>query len=421
MPKDKLNSQNISGTFGVSEEKGQQFLDAFSNGALTSQTLAPAKSLTLPPPVTSTAGTGLQGMLETQATTFTEGLAAQTQQRASNTSSSFDALMSSIQDSQGQAQLQSKADKTLAPLESELQDINNQLLQEQEGLRRRLEALDKNPQGMETSALESEKRRVEQDSLRTQADLSVIQLAKQGKFDSAKAIADRAIQAQLEEQTKRTDMLRFIYSENKDLFTKSEQREFEVAQGDRERALNQEEYMLRSRFDQMIRESDPLYAAQLQKAYQEIEQGRIEQLGLDPKAQLKIQGRVAKSEVVIGKVNEALGQVGRSTSGFIGGVSRFVPGSNAYNLNRTLDTIKANLGFDELQAMRDASPTGGALGQVAVQELAMLQSTIASLDTGLDQQTLRNNLNQITEHYRNWLNTVGYDVAPDGTVIQIID
>ncbi len=42
--------------------------------------------------------------------------------------------------------------------------------------------------------------------------------------------------------------------------------------------------------------------------------------------------------------------------------------------------IKANIGFDRLQVMREESPTGGALGQVAVQELVALQATLGSLD-----------------------------------------
>ena len=53
---------------------------------------------------------------------------------------------------------------------------------------------------------------------------------------------------------------------------------------------------------------------------------------------------------------------------------------NARAIFNAVNTIKANIGFDALQKMREASPTGGALGQVAVQELEMLHSTIASLD-----------------------------------------
>lgn len=74
------------------------------------------------------------------------------------------------------------------------------------------------------------------------------------------------------------------------------------------------------------------------------------------------------------------------STGFIGGMTRDVPGTPAYNLSVAVNTIKANLGFEALQAMRDASPTGGALGQVAVQELDMLQSVVDGFDTAQTQE-----------------------------------
>src|SRR5690606_36603495 len=64
------------------------------------------------------------------------------------------------------------------------------------------------------------------------------------------------------------------------------------------------------------------------------------------------------------------------TTGFIGDALSETGSTGANNLRALLGTIKANAGFDRLQAMRDSSPTGGALGQVSERELAFLQSTI---------------------------------------------
>jgi hypothetical protein len=75
-------------------------------------------------------------------------------------------------------------------------------------------------------------------------------------------------------------------------------------------------------------------------------------------------------------------------------------------LSKRLTTIKANLGFDRLQQMRDASPTGGALGQVAVQELIALQSTIASLDQDQSPAQLKQALDKIETSYAKWRDTV---------------
>jgi len=72
-------------------------------------------------------------------------------------------------------------------------------------------------------------------------------------------------------------------------------------------------------------------------------------------------------------------------------------------LRDKLTTIKANIGFDKLQQMRAASPTGGALGQVAVQELVALQSSLGSLNQWSDPDVLKANLQKIKMHYKNFL------------------
>ncbi len=113
-----------------------------------------------------------------------------------------------------------------------------------------------------------------------------------------------------------------------------------------------------------------------------------------------------KAKLVTQKVDEALKETGFFSTGLTGEVLGMIPGTGAYDLDATLDTIKANLGFNELQAMRQASPTGGALGQVAVRELEMLQATIASLKKGQSQDKLRNGLEQVKTHYGNWKKAV---------------
>ena len=108
---------------------------------------------------------------------------------------------------------------------------------------------------------------------------------------------------------------------------------------------------------------------------------------------------------VITDVQAAQGLVTGTTTGVVGKGAAFVPGTTAYDLQQRLLTLKANLGFDRLQQMRDASPTGGALGQVAVQELQALQATVGSLELGQSKAELQKNLNKIENHYSNWIRT----------------
>jgi hypothetical protein len=125
-----------------------------------------------------------------------------------------------------------------------------------------------------------------------------------------------------------------------------------------------------------------------------------------PKAQLSVTSARNKAEVVSKKVDEALGKTGFFTTGLAGAGLSMIPGTPAYDLDKAIDTVKANIGFKELQEMRASSPTGGALGQIAVQEIDYLQAAIASLKQGQSEEALRNNLGAIKKHFEGWKNAV---------------
>jgi hypothetical protein len=119
------------------------------------------------------------------------------------------------------------------------------------------------------------------------------------------------------------------------------------------------------------------------------------------KAAAKKATQVAQAGAVRDTISQAKDLVGINTAG-VGSWLTSLPATDARNLAAKLDTIKANLGFDRLQQMRDQSPTGGALGAVAVQELVALQSTVASLDQAQSPGELRKALAKIDTHYENW-------------------
>lgn len=140
-------------------------------------------------------------------------------------------------------------------------------------------------------------------------------------------------------------------------------------------------------------------------------QGQItEQQTKAQEAQLKAQRSAdaiaARSTLVNETVTSALSLLGRGEAGFVGAKMAGVPGTKAYDLSRQIETIKANLGFDQLQEMRANSPTGGALGAVSDRELVSLQAAVASLDIGQSEQQLRANLQKIRGHYKRWSDAV---------------
>lgn len=96
--------------------------------------------------------------------------------------------------------------------------------------------------------------------------------------------------------------------------------------------------------------------------------------------------------VVNDAISRALPLIGNGWSTGFASYLSAIPGTEAQALKNNLATIKANIGFDKLQAMRDASPTGGALGQVSERELGFLQSVFGSLDQSQSSEELAYNI-----------------------------
>ena len=80
-------------------------------------------------------------------------------------------------------------------------------------------------------------------------------------------------------------------------------------------------------------------------------------------------------------------------------IGSVVPGTSAFDAAQLLDTIRGNIGFDRLQEMRAASPTGGALGQVSELELYLLNSSLGALTLSQTEEQLTHNLNRVLEAY----------------------
>ena len=148
----------------------------------------------------------------------------------------------------------------------------------------------------------------------------------------------------------------------------------------------------------------------------------------------RLETEIGRRQTVVDDLLEAKNAVGWQTSGFIGKNTSNIPGSPAYNLQARLQSIKARIGFGELQKMRFESPTGGALGQVAVQELEQLQNSIASLDLGQGEGQLKSEMDKLEARYtsameklqkavdaeKEWLASQGKGAAAGGRTKQVV-
>lgn len=117
------------------------------------------------------------------------------------------------------------------------------------------------------------------------------------------------------------------------------------------------------------------------------------------KVKMLADGVKQKAASMIGHLDRAEKMVGLDTTGPGGALARKIPGTDAFDLAKLIETVKANIGFMELQQMRQESPTGGALGQVAIRELDMLQATLGNLDTAQSPSEVRRVIKQVKDHF----------------------
>ncbi|HYF37442.1 MAG TPA: hypothetical protein VD994_19225, partial [Prosthecobacter sp.] len=93
----------------------------------------------------------------------------------------------------------------------------------------------------------------------------------------------------------------------------------------------------------------------------------------------------------------------------VGGLSdflAFLPESEARYFRGQLQTLKSSIAFNELTAMREASKTGGALGNVSNIELALLENALGSLDAAQSPQQFAEQLTKIENSIKRWQDAV---------------
>ena len=122
------------------------------------------------------------------------------------------------------------------------------------------------------------------------------------------------------------------------------------------------------------------------------------------------QSNQATASIVVQDGNRILEMIKknpRAVGPWVGDIGKYVPGTGARTIMQMLDTIKANTSFDKLQAMRAASPTGGALGQVSDSENRLLQATIGKLDVSLPRPVFEDNLKRVINQYNDTIHGPG--------------
>ena len=109
-------------------------------------------------------------------------------------------------------------------------------------------------------------------------------------------------------------------------------------------------------------------------------------------------------------------QIITTAAGPIGGFMAIIPfvgdATEAGQLNKLSESIKSNISIDRLQAMRESSPTGGALGAIPVQQQRYLMQLLGSLEITQMPQVLEDNMKRIYNIYNDAVH--GFGNGPNG-------
>lgn len=92
-----------------------------------------------------------------------------------------------------------------------------------------------------------------------------------------------------------------------------------------------------------------------------------------------------------------------SGEGVVGGIARTssakIPGTVANRITQFTESALSNVGLDTLQTMRENSPTGGALGQVPIQQQKRLEQVLGSLNIDQPPSVLEANIKRVINIY----------------------
>lgn len=237
---------------GKTQSVKNQYLTGFQNSGWTTQPTQPVDNnllkggtdLTMINPKPALGATGMNADIVTSSNLnidqYNKDLEAKATKTEAAKNTSLEDYVGGLTGQKTKTEITSdEYSKGVDLIKPELDKINADINAEVESTRQKLLKLEKNPNGLFGGALTDEMNRIETESLHRQASMAVKQMAIQGRYDSAKEIADRAVEIQFEKETNRIEALRVNYEDKKDLFTTAEQREFESKQSDRERELDQ--------------------------------------------------------------------------------------------------------------------------------------------------------------------------------------
>lgn len=228
--------------------------------------------------------------------------------------SSFDAFISNELNTKTPTQLQNEAEASVEfqGKKEAVTKLQNDLNAEQERVRREIEQIQSGAGTATTAQRNAAAQEAQRLSYRTQADISVPLLAAQGNLRDAQDFVDKAVKQDLEIQQKKSDVLKLAYDRNKELFDKTEQRQFEIMLSNRQNEIERDNFKYKAELQAQIDQRDPIYQLNRQIKQKELDKlNNPDPTGLSPDTLERIQKLPVGSQEKLVNSNDTIQQLQR--------------------------------------------------------------------------------------------------------------
>lgn len=210
---------------------------------ITADSLAPESPLVVPEKPVATASSGLSERAVSYATSAQSQSQAEIDRLQKEKEAGASDIASLVESIGGQASDKVKAYEDTGLLESKksIDKIRSDMEAKNLATRRQIEQItNSNPTGMVGAGAQGEITRLERENASYQADQAITLSALNRDFETAKSFIDAKIDAETEGLKAQLEAKKFFYQENKDSFTKAEDRQYKAMLTADERAYNEE-------------------------------------------------------------------------------------------------------------------------------------------------------------------------------------
>lgn len=286
-----------------------------------------------------------------------------------------------MQGSKGTDTLKAQEDENLAQKREALAKANTAQLRLDQAYEKEVEAINKNPEGVSDTGLKVRLADAERAYLDKKADIAIDRLASQGDVETALKIVEDKIKAKYEPIDNEIKGLQTYLQAYANDLTENEKLQVQATIQEKEAQAKFARDKELASYEAKLKQSDPLYQAQLSKARNEANESNP--LVINQKAQTEALSNVSLVDELL-KDNRYENVVGINKFNPF----NYVPGTEVQYAKNQFNQLKSNLSLENRQKLKGS-------GAISDFEFKVLAQASSALGSNLSNADARKELNKI--------------------------